>query len=70
MKMTLAFIEALCIASLNDPCANLDDNVLHRLQNPPMEPVDIGDDNNILTGLDLFLGTINFLQDAYITHEK
>jgi len=58
MKTTLAFIEALRIASLDDPCANLDENVLGRLRNPPMEPVDIGD-NDILTGLDLFLGSIN-----------
>ena len=69
MKTTLAFIEALRIASLNDPCANLDDNVLCRLQNPPMEPVNIGDDN-ILTGLDLFLGTINFPQNAYINSQE
>ena len=69
MKTTLAFIEALRIASLDDPCANLDDNVLGRLQNPPMEPVDIGDDN-ILAGLDLFLGTINFPQDAYINSRE
>ena len=69
MKTTLAFIEALRIASLNDPCANLDNNVLRRLQNPPMEPVDISD-NDILTGLDLFLGTINFPQDAYINSRE
>ena len=65
MKNTLAFIEALHNASLNDPCANLNNNVLAQLQNPPQEPIDIGDDN-ILAGLDLFLGTINFPQDAYI----
>jgi hypothetical protein len=69
MKTTLAFIEALRFASLNDPCANLDNNVLGRLQNPPMEPVDIRDDD-ILTGLDLFLGTINFPQDAYINSRE
>ncbi|KAF8218772.1 hypothetical protein L208DRAFT_1066615, partial [Tricholoma matsutake] len=69
MKNALAFIEALRNASLNDPCANLDDNVLAQLQNPPQEPIDIGDDN-ILTGLDLFLGTINFPQDTYINSRE
>jgi len=53
-----AFVKSLRNASLDDPCANLDDNLLSRLQNPPKEPVNI-DDNDILTGLDLFLGNIN-----------
>ena len=69
MKITLAFVESLRIASLDDPCANLDDNLLSRLQNPPKEPVNI-DDNNIFTGLDLFLGNINFPQDAYINSRE
>jgi hypothetical protein len=69
MKTSLAFIEALRIASLDDPCANLDDNMLARLRNPPTEPVDISD-NDILAGLDLFLGTINFPQDAYINSRE
>ena len=69
MKSTLKFIEALRSASLNDAYANLDGNVLGKLQNPPEEPVNIGDDD-ILTGLDLFLGTINFPQDAYINSRE
>jgi hypothetical protein len=56
IKWSLAFIEALKGASLDD--SGLDEDVLHRLRNPSRKPLAV-DDPDLLLSLKLFISTTN-----------
>jgi len=62
LRTSLAFIEALKRASLDD--GDLDEDLLYRLRHPPQEPLDASDPDLRLS-LDLFLSTLNASEDSY-----
>jgi hypothetical protein len=64
LKLSMEFIQALDIASLDDECSRLDSDSIERLRNPPTSRPDTTDPDFRL-GLDLFLASIKSSQDAY-----
>ena len=62
IKITQDFIKEICAATLEN--GNLDDDVIHRLRNPPEEPTDISDPD-VRLSLDLFLAVTNASEETY-----
>jgi hypothetical protein len=64
LKLSMEFIQALDIASLDDEYSRLDSDSIERLRNPPTSRPDTTDPDFRL-GLDLFLASIKSSQDTY-----
>lgn len=62
IKITQEFIKEIQAATLEN--GNLDDDVIHRLRNPPQEPTSISDPDTHLS-LDLFLAVTNASEETY-----
>lgn len=65
MTTTMAFIQALKTASLDDEYCSLDPDALHWMRNPSTVSVDINDNPAWCLGLDLYMSMTNAAQDAY-----
>ncbi|KAF8986784.1 hypothetical protein BDQ17DRAFT_1436054 [Cyathus striatus] len=64
IKLSLEFIKALENASLNNPCEQLDTDMLNTIWNPPQEQLSIKSPDQRLS-LDLFLAMGNASEDTY-----
>jgi hypothetical protein len=70
MKTTLAYIETLKTASLDDECSKLDADTLNQLRNPSTTPVNINENPSWRLGLDLYLSISNVSQETYTSVRK
>jgi hypothetical protein len=62
IKVTQGFINDIRVATLKN--GNLEDDVIHRLRNPPEEPTNISDPN-IRLSIDIFLAVTNASEETY-----
>lgn len=64
LKTSLAFIQAIRVATLDDEHSKLDEETIHWLRNPPTEPIDVSEPSLHL-GIDLFSVVSNVSQEMY-----
>ncbi|KAG1853960.1 hypothetical protein F4604DRAFT_1512496, partial [Suillus subluteus] len=64
MKETMEFVLALKNASLDDPLAKLSDDALHRLRNPPQEPIIINSPG-VRQSISMYLALEHGSQEVY-----
>ena len=65
LRATMAFIQAIASASLDDEYANLDPSILERIRNPSTSIPPISDNPGMRLGLDIFLAITNAAQGTY-----